>query len=89
MIDLKVFQEFTDRIHAARDEVAFAGAAGRLVEALGFRWFTYLSLGGDKPAVMSTYPAIWSDLYFANDYDQVDPVIAASRQQSEPFFWGN
>ena len=72
----------------ASEEVAFAGAASRLSDALGFRWFTYLSVGDSKPDVLSTYPAIWSDHYLSSGYDQVDPVIAASRRQTVPFFWG-
>lgn len=81
-------QEFMDAIHVATDEIAFAGAASRLGEAFGFRWFTYLSVGDGKPDVISTYPAIWSDHYFNSGYAQVDPVISASRRQTVPFFWG-
>lgn len=83
-----VVQEFMDAVHTASDEVAFAGAASRLSDALGFRWFTYLGVGDAKPDVISTYPAIWSDHYLGNGYDQVDPVVDASRRQMVPFFWG-
>ncbi|MCE4226365.1 hypothetical protein HCU64_21695 [Methylobacterium sp. C25] len=81
-------QEFMDAVHTASEEVALAGAASRLSDALGFRWFSYLSVGDGKPDVISTYPAIWSDHYLCSRYDQVDPVIAASRRQTVPFFWG-
>jgi LuxR family transcriptional activator of conjugal transfer of Ti plasmids len=83
-----VVQEFMDAVHTASDEVAFAGAASRLGEALGFRWFTYLSVDAGRPDVISTYPAIWSEHYLSSGYDQVDPVVAASRRQTIPFFWG-
>ena len=83
-----VVQEFIDAVHTASEEVAFAAAASRLSDTLGFRWFTYLSVGGGKPDVISTYPAIWSDHYLSSGYDQVDPVVAASRRQTVPFFWG-
>lgn len=49
----------------ASDEVVIASAVNRFAEAVGFRWFTYLSLGGKRPEAMSTYPAVWSDHYFA------------------------
>ncbi len=81
-------QEFMDAVHTASEEVAFAGAASRLSDALGFRWFTYLIVGDGKPDVISTYPAIWSDHYLSSGYAQVDPVVAASRRQTIPFFWG-
>jgi LuxR family transcriptional regulator, activator of conjugal transfer of Ti plasmids len=83
-----VVQEFMDAVHTASDEIAFAGAASRLGEALGFRWLTYLSVDAGRPDVISTYPAIWSDHYLSSGYDQVDPVVAASRRQTIPFFWG-
>lgn len=35
-----VVQEFMDAVHTASEEVAFAGAASRLSDALGFRWLT-------------------------------------------------
>lgn len=83
-----VVQEFIDAIHVASDEVAFAGTASRLSDALGFRWFTYLSVGDGKPDLISTYPAIWSEHYLSSGYEQVDPVVSASRRQTIPFFWG-
>lgn len=80
-------QNFMNAIHTASDEIALARASSRLGEALGFRWFTYLSAGNGKPDVISTYPAIWSNHYLSSGYAQVDPVISASRQQTVPFFW--
>lgn len=88
MLRKDVVQEFMDAVHTASEEVAFAGAASRLSDALGFRWFTYLSVGGGKPDVISTYPAVWSNHYLSSGYDQVDPVVAASRRQTVPFLWG-
>lgn len=88
MTGTDVVQEFMDAVHTASEEVAFAVAASQLTDALGFRWFTYLSVGDGKPDAISTYPAIWSDHYLRNSYEQVDPVVAASRQQPGPFFWG-
>ena len=83
-------QNFVDALDQATGEVDYARAANRLAEVLGFRWFTYLSLAdtGAAPEAMSTYPAVWSEHYFANSYEHIDPVIAVSRMASEPFFWG-
>lgn len=88
MISNEAFQVFVDAIHHANDEVGLAAAASRMTEAIGFRWFAYLSLGGQRPALLSTYPASWTDHYFANAFDEIDPVVSASRDEIAPFFWG-
>lgn len=88
MISSELFQAFVDDIHGASDELGLTAAASRMTEAIGFRWFAYLSLGGQRPALLSTFPASWTDHYFANAFDEVDPVVTASRDEIAPFFWG-
>lgn len=88
MNDARVFEEFSGAVQTAQNEVAFAGAAERLSQTMGFRWFTYLGLGGVAPAVLSTYPAIWSDHYLANRFEEIDPVVELAQRRRSPFFWG-
>ncbi len=89
MLQREVIQEFADAVQNAENEIAFAGVANRLAQALDYRWFTYLSVGDGKPEALSTYPLTWSEHYFAERYENVDPVVAASRAQAMPFFWGD
>jgi DNA-binding CsgD family transcriptional regulator len=88
MVQSRIWQEFIDATYDARDEVTIAHATHRLTNALGFRWFAYMSLGASRPALMSTYPSTWTDHYLANRFDQIDPVIVATRKETSPFFWG-
>lgn len=81
-------EELVNAARNASEEVVVASAVNRFAEAIGFRWFTYLSLGGEQPEAMSTYPAVWSDHYFANRFELVDPVVHASARSGDPFTWG-
>jgi LuxR family transcriptional regulator, activator of conjugal transfer of Ti plasmids len=81
------FQEFIDAIQTAEDEIGFALIAKRITERLGFRWFAYLRLSGDVPALMSSYPKSWTDRYLDLGYQQIDPVVRRARQEIELFNW--
>jgi LuxR family transcriptional regulator, activator of conjugal transfer of Ti plasmids len=82
------FQEFTDAIQTADDEIGFERIARRITERLGFRWFAYLRLSDDIPTLISSYPKSWTDRYFDLGYQQIDPVVRRSRHESELFSWG-
>ena len=82
------FQEFTDAIQTAGDEIGFARIARRMTERLGFRWFAYLRLSDDVPALISSYPKPWTDRYFDLGYQQIDPVVQRARRESGLFSWG-
>lgn len=82
------FQEFTDALQTADDEVGFERIARRITERLGFRWFAYLRLSEDLPTLMSSYPKSWTDRYFDLGYQQIDPVVRRARCESKLFSWG-
>ena len=82
------FQEFTDAIQTADDQIGFERIARRVTERLGFRWFAYLRLSDDIPTLMSSYPKSWTDRYFDLGYQQIDPVVRRARHESELFSWG-
>jgi len=53
--------------------------------------FTYFSpTGGRRGAsvFISTYPTSWTDHYFAQGYDALDPVFTVAHAREEPFHWG-
>lgn len=81
------FQEFADGLHCAADENGFRSVGQRVAERLGFRYFAYLSLGGGGLKLISSYPKRWSDHYFAEGYDKVDPVVAFARRDHSLMRW--
>lgn len=50
----------------------------------------YLSLPprpGDKPRLISNYPAPWTARYLEHQYQSIDPVIVRARVGGCPFRW--
>jgi LuxR family transcriptional activator of conjugal transfer of Ti plasmids len=81
------FQEFIDAIQTAEDPIEFERIARRITERLGFRWFAYLRLSDNAPALISSYPKSWTDRYFGLGYQQIDPVLRRARDESLLFNW--
>jgi LuxR family transcriptional activator of conjugal transfer of Ti plasmids len=82
------FQEFIDAIQTADDGPGFERIARRVTQRLGFRWFAYLRVTDDAPALLSSYPKSWTDRYFDLGYQHLDPVVRRARRESELFSWG-
>jgi LuxR family transcriptional activator of conjugal transfer of Ti plasmids len=82
------FQEFVDAIQTADDGPGFERIARRVTQRLGFRWFAYLRVTDDAPALLSSYPKSWTDRYFDLGYQHLDPVVRRARRESELFSWG-
>jgi LuxR family transcriptional regulator, activator of conjugal transfer of Ti plasmids len=82
-----IFQEFVDAIQTADSEAEFGRVAKRAAEALGFRWFAYLSFRDIGPKLISTYPRAWTDRYFTNGYEKIDPVVIRARSERALFQW--
>lgn len=81
------FQEFADAIQTADDDASFERVAARVTQRLGFRWFAYLRLTEEKPALISSYPRSWTNRYFDLKYQQLDPVVQRARREHDPFSW--
>lgn len=89
MIFGQTFSQFINRIHDAQTETNFHDAGSDLAQALGFRWFAYLSLDGeDRPELISSYERDWTGHYFGCRYEGLDPVVIGARERHEPFRWG-
>jgi LuxR family transcriptional activator of conjugal transfer of Ti plasmids len=82
------FQEFIDAICTAGDEAEFERVMSRLTHRLGFRWFAYLRLLHDTPALISSYPKSWTRRYFDLSYQGLDPVVRRARREHDLFSWG-
>jgi LuxR family transcriptional regulator, activator of conjugal transfer of Ti plasmids len=81
------FQEFTDAIQTAADEAALERVAARISQRLCFRWFAYLSFSDGEPTLISSYPTSWTRRYFANGYEQIDPVVLRAKRDKKLFAW--
>src|SRR5258708_12691066 len=83
-----VLQEFIDAIHTADDEGSFERVATRVTQRLGFRWFAYLRIADNTPALISSYPRSWTSRYFDLGYQHLDPVVQRTRLKHDVFSWG-
>ena len=82
MIFGQTFSQFINRIHDAQTETNFHDAGSDLAQALGFRWFAYLSLDGeDRPELISSYERDWTGHYFGCRYEGLDPVVIGARER--------
>ncbi|WP_024509976.1 autoinducer binding domain-containing protein [Bradyrhizobium sp. ARR65] len=83
-----IFQEFIDAIQTAVTADEFERVGTRLTQRLGFQRFAYLSLSGDTPMLISSYPKSWTGRYFQLRYQQLDPVVRRARAENALFSWG-
>jgi LuxR family transcriptional activator of conjugal transfer of Ti plasmids len=79
--------EFVDCLHAAFTEDDFRRVAERTAHALGFRWFAYFGRGANVPNLISSYPKSWTNHYFDEGYDEIDPVLQKPRTPSRILLW--
>lgn len=79
--------EFVDCLHTAFTEDEFRRVAERTTHALGFRWFAYLGRHANVPSLISSYPKKWTDHYFDEKYDDIDPVLQKPRTPNRIFLW--
>lgn len=76
--------------------VAFANAVaarlhldGRLHAFSQFK-YAYLTFNKHRPdrhLLVSSYPQEWLDIYSANRYQRIDPVVRAAHSRCAPFMW--
>ena len=59
----------------------------RTAHALGFRWFAYFGRRSDAPNLISSYPKSWTDHYFDEQYDEIDPVLQKPLTPCRVFQW--
>jgi DNA-binding CsgD family transcriptional regulator len=87
----RVFQRFIDLLSSAGDAEDFSKAMATTATAMDLSCFAYLALPCSlrkEPLVISTYPANWVTHYLHSHYERLDPVIAQTLQNPEPFRWG-
>lgn len=67
--------EFLEGLQIAVTEDDFKRVAERTAHALGFCWFAYFVRQAHGAQLISCYPKKWTDHYFHEGYDQIDPVL--------------
>ncbi|MES2255543.1 MAG: autoinducer binding domain-containing protein [Pseudomonadota bacterium] len=86
-----IFQTFVDRLNDARDPEDLRNAMADAAAAFELQCFAYLSMPRDgraAAALISTYPALWTERYLNEHYERLDPVIVRAHDRTEPFVWG-
>ncbi|WP_189375318.1 MULTISPECIES: autoinducer binding domain-containing protein [unclassified Mesorhizobium] len=87
-----VFERFLEQLSEGVDEVDFHSALAYVSSQFDLLAFAYLSLPprpGDKPMLISNYPAPWTARYLEHQYQSIDPVIVRARVGGCPFRWGS
>ncbi|KPH83187.1 LuxR family transcriptional regulator [Bosea vaviloviae] len=81
------YQELVDGLHSSVGEMEFRRVGQRVAESMGFRYFAYLGFGDADPVLISSYPKRWSEHYFAEGYQDVDPVVAFAKGKRSTMQW--
>lgn len=87
----RVFRRFVDGLREGGDVDTFRAVFADGIAAFDLGAFAYVELverPAKAPFLISTYPKTWTDHYFRNRYEDVDPVISGARNGVEPFHWG-
>ncbi|RUV67536.1 LuxR family transcriptional regulator [Mesorhizobium sp. M1A.F.Ca.IN.020.30.1.1] len=85
------FERFLERLSESVDETDLLGAMTDIASRLDLLTFAYLSqpIGSDgNPTLISNYPAPWTERYFENQYQSIDPVFVRARCGGCLFRWG-
>ncbi len=83
----RAFHEFIDAACTANTKEEFQRVGERAAHALGFRWFAYYEGGDGDPSVITSYPKNWTEHYFDEQYQEVDPLLHQSRALRPAFLW--
>lgn len=87
----RVLQNFVEGVRESPDTDSMRAVMADAIVAFDLRRFTYFSpAGGHRGAsiFISTYDTSWTDHYFAQGYDSIDPVFSRALALEKPFQWG-
>jgi LuxR family transcriptional activator of conjugal transfer of Ti plasmids len=86
----RIFQAFIDNLAESADEHALHIAMEEAASALDLACFAYLTMpcSTGSARLISNYPAQWTAHYLESHYERLDPVIARTLSNPEPFEWG-
>ncbi|WP_274872724.1 autoinducer binding domain-containing protein, partial [Serratia marcescens] len=52
-----------------------------------YAYLTFNKHHPDRHLLVSNYPQEWLDIYNANRYQHIDPVVRAAHRRCAPFMW--
>lgn len=76
-----------DALSLSNDDRSTRLALITFARQCGFEHFAYVNVRSGDPEAFTNYPKDWTELYFANQYQKVDPVITSAKRELKPFFW--
>ncbi len=80
-------QPLIDALDVATDERTIRSALKNFAIACGFERFAYLQAAGGEIKTFNSYIPEWQEIYFANRYSRIDPVVTIARRRRELFTW--
>ncbi|TCR97873.1 autoinducer binding domain-containing protein [Rhizobium sp. BK418] len=83
----KRLDDLIDVLSLSTDERSTHHALLSFAEQCGFDNFAYVNVRAGDTEAFSSYPQEWQDIYFANQYQTVDPVITFAKRLLKPFHW--
>ncbi|MEQ1863955.1 MAG: LuxR family transcriptional regulator [Micropepsaceae bacterium] len=85
-----VFRNFVEGVRETRDLDGLRTIVADAIAAFDLSRFAYFApLCRDREALFfSTYPTSWTDHYFQQGYEAIDPVFTLAQERMEPLRWG-
>jgi LuxR family transcriptional activator of conjugal transfer of Ti plasmids len=80
-------QSLIDALDVASDERMIRTALKSFVTSSGFERFAYLQVAGGEIKTFNSYLPEWQEIYFANRYSRIDPVITTAKRRKGIFAW--
>jgi len=74
----KRLDHLIDVLSLSSDEHSIRLALLTFAQQCGFEKFAYVNLRYGDTEAFSNYPQEWQEIYLANDYQRIDPVVTAS-----------
>ncbi|EJN05954.1 autoinducer binding domain-containing protein [Phyllobacterium sp. YR531] len=81
------FQSLIDALDVTNDERTVRSALKSFTIGCGFERFAYLQTAGGEIKTFNSYLPEWQDIYFANRYSRVDPVVTTAKRRKTLFVW--
>lgn len=83
----KRLDNLIDVLSLSNDERSTRLALLSFAQQCGFEQFAYVNVRAGDTEAFTTYPQEWQEIYFANRYQRVDPVITNAKRMLKPFYW--
>lgn len=85
-----VFRNFVEGVRESRDLDGLRTIVADAIVPLDICRFAYFAprYGERQELFFSTYPTSWTDHYFQQGYQEIDPVFPLARERMEPLRWG-